>query len=137
MAAILTPIGMNMDTWTPKTEGAGFELPETLTPLADLREDFSILSGLCHPRSWGAHAVEGASFLTGADILSGTPGSDWKNTISIDQLAAERVGHETRFPSLELKKGGSGGRAFTLSWSREGVPQPADPTDDSKDGHRK
>lgn len=126
MAAILTPIGMNMDTWTPKTEGPGFELPETLTPLADLRQDFSILSGLCHPRTWGGHDVEGASFLTGADILSGTPGCTWKNTISLDQLAAERVGHETRFSSLELMKRGSGTRNFTLSWSREGVPQPAE-----------
>lgn len=126
MAVVLTPIGMNMDTWTPKTEGTDFELPETLAPLAELRKDFSILSGLCHPRSWGAHAVEGASFLTGADILSGTPGCDWKNTISMDQLAAERVGHETRFGSLELMKKGSGGRQFTLAWSREGVPQPAE-----------
>lgn len=126
MAAILTPIGMNMDTWTPKTEGAGFELPETLTPLADLRADFSILSGLCHPRTWGGHEVEGASFLTGADILSGTPGCTWKNTISLDQLAAERAGHETRFPSLELMKRGSGTRQFTLSWSREGVAQSAE-----------
>ena len=125
MTAILTPIGMNMDTWTPKTEGA-FELPETLTPLADFRQDFSILSGLCHPRTWGGHDVEGASFLTGADILSGTPGCTWKNTISIDQLAAERIGHETRFASLELMKRGSGARNFTLSWSREGVPQPAE-----------
>jgi hypothetical protein len=126
MAVILTPIGMNMDTWTPKTEGTDFEIPETLAPLEELRKDFSILSGLCHPKSWGAHAVEGASFLTGADILSGTPGCDWKNTISMDQLAAERVGHETRFGSLELMKRGSGGRQFTLAWSREGVPQPAE-----------
>src|SRR6185436_11555628 len=125
MTAILTPIGMNMDTWTPKTEGA-FELPETLTPLADLRQDFSILSGLCHPRTWGGHDVEGASFLTGADILSGTPGCTWKNSISMDQLAAERIGHETRFSSLELMKRGSGMKNFTLSWSREGVPQPAE-----------
>lgn len=125
MVAIYTPIGMNMDTWTPKTEGA-FELPDTLTPLAELRRDFSILSGLCHPKVWGGHDTEGASFLTGADILSGTPGCTWKNTISVDQLAAERIGHETRFPSLELMKGGSGSRNFRLSWSREGVPQAAE-----------
>ena len=81
MAVIYTPIGKNLDTWTPKTEGEGFELPATLESLADLRKDFSILSGLCHPRSWGGHKVEGASFLTGADILSGTPGYNWKNTL--------------------------------------------------------
>jgi hypothetical protein len=125
MVVILTPIGMNMDTWTPKTVGADFEIPETLTPLSDLRSDFSILSGLCHPRVWGGHEVEGASFLTGTDILSGTPGCTWKNSISMDQLAAERVGHETRFSSLELMKG-RGGRQFQLSWSREGVAQSAE-----------
>ena len=126
MAVVLTPIGMNMDTWTPKTVGTDFELPETLTPLADLRSDVSILSGLCHPRVWGGHETEGASFLTGADILSGTPGCTWKNTLSMDQLAAERVGHETRFASMELMKRGSGARHFTLSWSREGVAQSAE-----------
>jgi hypothetical protein len=125
MVAILTPIGMNMDTWTPKTVGTDFEIPETLTPLVDLRSHFSILSGLCHPRVWGGHETEGASFLTGTDILSGTPGCTWKNTISVDQLAAERVGHETRFSSLELMKG-RGGRSFQLSWSREGVAQSAE-----------
>jgi len=130
IAAVVTPIGKNMNTWTPKTEGAGFELPATLESLADLRQDFSILSGLCNPRAWGGHLVEGASFLTGADILSGTPGYNWKNTISMDQLAAEHVGHLTRLPSLELLKKGSGTKQHSLSWSREGVAQSgeSDPT---------
>ena len=93
MAVIVTPIGKNMNTWTPKTEGVGFELPETLQPLKDFRKDFSVLSGLWNKKSWGGHLVEGASFLTCADILSGTPGYNFKNTISMDQVAAEQVGH--------------------------------------------
>lgn len=123
IATICTPIGVNVDTWTPTAEGAGFALPETLSELADYRKDFSVLSGLCHPRSWGGHSVEGASFLTGADILSGTPGFNWKNSISMDQLIAEHIGHQTRFPSLELMKSGSGTKGHSLSWSREGVAQ--------------
>jgi hypothetical protein len=121
MAVIKTPIGKNMDTWTPKTEGADYELPATLEPVKDFRKDFSVLSGLCHPRAWGGHLVEGANFLTGADILSGTPGYNWKNSVSMDQVAAEHLGHHTRFPSLELMKSGSGMKAHSVAWSREGV----------------
>jgi hypothetical protein len=123
MAVVCTPIGKNLKTWIPKAEGADYELPETLKPIADFRKDFSVLSGLSNPRAWGGHLVEGASFLTCADILSGTPGYNWKNTISMDQMAAEHLGHHTRLPSLELKKSGSGSKQHSLSWSREGVAQ--------------
>ncbi len=121
MAVIKTPLGKNMDTWTPKAEGADYEIPAALEPVKEFRKDFSILTGLCHPRAWGGHTVEGASFLTGADVLSGTPGYDWKNTISMDQLAAEQIGHLTRFPSLELMKNGSGKKNHAVAWSRDGV----------------
>ncbi|MCR9116682.1 MAG: DUF1552 domain-containing protein [bacterium] len=121
MAVIKTPLGKNSDTWTPKTEGPNYKIPAALESVKSLRDDFSILSGLCHPQAWGGHDVEGASFLTGADVLSGTPGYDWKATISMDQLAAEHLGHKTRFPSLELMKNGSGIKNHTVAWSREGV----------------
>ena len=121
MAVIKTPIGKNMDTWTPAAVGSDYALPATLEPLKAFRKDFSVLTNLCHPRAWGGHLVEGANFLTGADILSGTPGYNWKNTISMDQVAAEHLGHHTRFPSLELLKSGSGLKAHSVSWSREGV----------------
>lgn len=121
LAVIKTPIGKNMDTWTPTTAGTDYEIPATLEPVQHLREHFSILSNLCHPRAWGGHNVEGANFLTGADILSGTPGYNWKNTISMDQMAAEHLGHLTRFPSLELMKAGTGQKNHSVAWSREGV----------------
>jgi hypothetical protein len=123
MAVICTPIGKNMQTWTPATVGSEFALPETLTPLADFRRDFSILSGLWNKKVWGGHKVEGASFLTCQDVLSGTPGYNFKNSISMDQVAVEQIGHLTRFPSLELLKSGSGLKQHSLAWSREGVAQ--------------
>ena len=123
MATVYVPIGKNLGEWIPKQTGKNYELSATLKELADLREDFTVLSGLCHPRVWGGHRVEGPSFLTGADILSGTPGADFKNTVSMDQIAAERIGSQTRFPSLELiKRSGSNGSQSMLAWNREGVP---------------
>jgi hypothetical protein len=122
MVAIYVPIGKNMDTWTPKTEGEGFALPEALTPLAEFRKEFSILTGLCHPQVWGSHGTEAASWLTAANILSGTPGCSWKNTVSMDQIAAEKIGPATRFPSLELIKAGPNGAGMTVAYTREGVP---------------
>ena len=127
IAAIYVPIGMNLGAWIPKETGRGYELSETLQVVGDHREDFTVLSGLQHPRVWGGHRVEGPSFLTGADILTGTPGADFKNTVSMDQIAAERIGSQTRFPSLELiKKGGSAGSQSMLAWNREGMPLPGE-----------
>ena len=123
MAVVYVPIGKNLGEWTPRLTGRDYALSPTLRELSDYRDDFTVLSGLCHPRVWGGHRVEGPSFLTGADILSGTPGADFKNTVSVDQIAAERMGSTTRFRSLELiKKGGAAGSQSMLAWNREGVP---------------
>ena len=45
-AFIYVPNGIQMGQWTPTTEGARFELPPLLTPLADVREDINVLTGL-------------------------------------------------------------------------------------------
>ena len=123
MAVVYVPIGKNLGEWIPKQTGRNYEMSPTLSEIADFRNDFTVLSGLCHPRVWGGHRVEGPSFLTGADILSGTPGADFKNSVSMDQIAAEIIGSHTRFRSLELiKKGGSVGSQSMLAWNREGGP---------------
>lgn len=110
--------------WFPHETGADYRLTKPLEPLAALREEFSILSGLSHPalRKMVGHATAD-SFLTGADQSRG-----YANSISFDQLYAETVGHETRFSSLTLSSdGGTGtpGRAKTLSFTRSGKPIPA------------
>lgn len=107
MAFLFVPNGMNMEFWTPTTEGANFALPSTLEPLAGLRGKFSVLSGLAQHNAFdlgdgpGDHARSTACFLTGVHPKK-TSGADIHNGISVDQLAAQKVGDNTTFASLEL-----------------------------------
>ena len=107
MAFLYVPNGKNMVDWTPKTEGANFELPAILEPLKEVRDDFSILTGLtcdkarAHGDGGGDHARALAAFLTGAQPRK-TDGTDIRVGISVDQAAAARIGDEVRLPSLEI-----------------------------------
>ena len=110
--------------WFPHETGADYKLTKPLEPLADLRSEFTVLSGLSHPslRKMVAHAT-GDSFLTAADQSQG-----YTNSISLDQVIANELGQHTRFPSLSLSSdGGVGtpGRAKTLSFSASGKPIPS------------
>lgn len=112
MLFMMVPNGIHMPAWTPSTEGPKFELPQTMAPLAKYREHLSVFTGLTldgardHGDGPGDHARSGASFLTGAHPRK-TDGADIKNGISIDQVAAQSIGHKTRFASLELGLEGS------------------------------
>ena len=121
------PNGVNINEWVPKTDGTGYELSPTLTTLSAHKEAFSIISGIGHPHSTGGHS--GAdTWLTGAD-LKGTPGSDYTNTISADQVIASVHGKQTRIPSLELSDlsgTGGAGHSHTLSFDQSGTPLPAE-----------
>ena len=98
----------------PKKIGYDYELTPYLEVLKEFRQDLTIISGTSHPDVDGGHlAVK--SFLTAAPKPRST---SFKNTISVDQLAAERIGIETRFRSLTL--GGS------ISYSRNGAQIPAE-----------
>jgi hypothetical protein len=107
LAFVFFPNGAIMPAWRPKGEGRDYELSETLQPLADFRDDINIISGLAQDNGRakgdgaGDHARSAASFLTGAHPVK-TSGADIRVGISVDQLAAERVGQSTRLPSLEL-----------------------------------
>ena len=106
MAFVYVPNGVNMDDWTPATAGADFTLPKILEPLAPVRSELQILSGLAHrmanPNGDGAgdHARASASFLTGVQARK-TAAMDVRAGISVDQIAATHVGNQTRLPSLE------------------------------------
>jgi hypothetical protein len=107
MAMFFVPNGMNMHEFLPTAEGKGFELPRTLESLANFKNDFSVLSGLALENAkalgdgGGDHARSAAAFLTGAHPHK-TAGADIHAGISVDQVAANAIGSETRFPSLEL-----------------------------------
>jgi hypothetical protein len=112
MLFFMVPNGAHMPAWTPKSEGPGFELSPTMEPLAKHKEYISVFSGLTldgardHGDGGGDHARSGASFLTGAHPRK-TDGADIKNSVSVDQVAAQAIGGKTRFASLELGLEGS------------------------------
>ena len=96
-----------MNQWTPTGTGAGFEFSRVMKSLEPFRQDTLVLSGLGH-RNGGAlgdgpgdHARAAASYLTGVHPRK-TAGADIQNGISVDQVAAQHVGKQTRFGSLEL-----------------------------------
>jgi len=115
MLSICSPLGIHTPFLFPKTSGRDYEATPYLKPLQAHREKFTIISGLMHPDVDGGHAAE-KSFLTGAPH-PGQP--SFKNTISVDQFAAERLGHLTRLPSLALSANHTG-----LSYTRSGVRIP-------------
>ncbi|HVJ47310.1 MAG TPA: DUF1552 domain-containing protein, partial [Luteolibacter sp.] len=121
------PNGVNIFDWIPKDNGSGYQLSPTLKVLEKHRDDFSVISGLSHPHVEGGHS--GAdTWLTGAR-LKAVPGKDYSNTISADQVIAEAIGSQTRFPSLELSDQSGTGAALnthTLAFDRNGTPLPAE-----------
>lgn len=119
--------GVNEAEWTPKDTGPNWTMSPTLEVLKDHRADLTCMSGLWHPKSSGGH--DGAdTWLTGADLF-GSPGKDYQNTISVDQVAADVLGKHTRFPSLELSfDGGTGSplHSHTLAYDHAGTPLPTE-----------
>jgi hypothetical protein len=107
MAFFFVPNGVNMDHWTPRREGYGFDLPSVLQPLERLKDDVCVLTGLTHDKGRangdgpGDHARSASVFLTGCQPRKTAAGNIHIGT-SVDQIAARAVGHLTRFPSLEL-----------------------------------
>ncbi len=113
MSFVYVPNGIIMKDWTPVGVGADFALSPVLKPLEAYRDKTLILSGLAHKNGRalgdgpGDHARAGATFLTGVHPKK-TEGADIKNGISADQVAAQAIGHLTKFPSLELTLEGGG-----------------------------
>jgi Protein of unknown function (DUF1552) len=108
MAFVYIPNGAIPGAWWPQGDGGtDFALSPTLAPLAKVRNQLQVISGLAdasaEPGADGAgdHARAGGTFLTGVRIKK-TAGSDIKAGMSIDQVVAKQIGHLTRFASLEL-----------------------------------
>src|SRR5688572_19108535 len=107
MAFVYVPNGVTIPDWVPKTDGANFELPRILQPLAPVKDYVNVLRHLDQKNGMplgdgaGDHARACAAFLTGTHARK-TNGRDIRAGISADQLAAARLGQDTVLPSLEL-----------------------------------
>jgi BMFP domain-containing protein YqiC len=113
---ICNNLGVLPDRFFPRDPGRDFTPSRYLTLLQEHRADFTVLSGVSHPGVDGGHPSD-ICFLTAAPHPAS---SSFRNSISLDQLVAERIGTLTRFPSLTLAV--NGGRS--LSWTRSGVAIP-------------
>lgn len=118
MAFLYVPNGMHMPDWSPQGPGGkDFELQSIMKPIEAFRSKMNVFSGLSLRNAkalgdgGGDHARSVASFLTGAHPKK-THGADIRNGVSVDQIAAEKIGHLTKLKSLELGTEGSssGGR---------------------------
>lgn len=117
MVAIETNMGILPQFFFPEKAGKDYALSPYLERLAAFRKQFTVFSGVSHPGVTGGHAAEKC-------FLTGTPHPErggFRNTVSLDQFAAEEIGNRTRFPSLVL---GVGSEGQTLSYTRSGAPIP-------------
>ncbi len=140
MVFVYVPNGIDMRNWTPEGIGRTFAFPKILEPLAPLQDDLLVLSGLMDHNGMalgdgpGDHARASASFLTGVHPKK-TAGSDISVGISVDQVAAQKIGSATRLASLELgcedghlagncDSGYSCAYVNSISWRSPTVPNP-------------
>ena len=141
LGVVYVPNGIIMSQWTPKTEGAAFDLAPTLQPLAPFRDRLSVLSGLAanggralEGEGAGEHARASSAFMSGVHPKK-TEGSDLHAGISFDQIAAKEFGKQTQLASLEVAldanemvgtcdSGYSCAYSNTLCWRSDTTPVP-------------
>ena len=111
LVTIGTYLGFHTPSWFPEQTGRDYVTSPVLKPIDDLRDDFTIFSGLDHRASNGHKNWK--NYLTG----KGTPG------ISLDQIVAKAIGEKTRFESLQVTCGSSG--EGQMSFTKEGIALPA------------
>jgi hypothetical protein len=117
MFGICNNLGLRPDLFFPTGAGCDYVASPYLKLLEAHRNQFTVLSGVSHPNVDGGHPSD-ISFLTAAPHPAS---SSFRNTISLDQYIAERIGTLTRFPSLTLSVNGA---ARSLSWTGTGVAIP-------------
>ena len=134
LGVVYVPNGMMMPQWSPATEGAGFEFPTILEPLAPYRDYVQVLSGMHGVESEGPHARASTRFLTGMPSKP-DDGSDLRGGVSMDQIAGRVHGRETQLATLELALDGrdfagscddgfSCAYTNTIAWANETTPLP-------------
>ncbi len=121
MLGICNNLGLLPENFFPTDHGREYTLSPYLKTLSEFRQDLTVFSGVWHPDVDGGHPADNC-FLTAAPH----PGSGgFRNTISLDQYIAERLGHLTRFPSMTLGVNVKKGQR-SLSWTGAGVLIPCE-----------
>jgi hypothetical protein len=138
-AFVYFPNGAIPSAWRPEGDGKDFQFKKTLQPLEPLKNMVQVMRGLDHktaeggPDGAGDHARGGGTFLTGVRLNKSAV--TVRAGVSIDQLIARKIGHLTRFPSLELacesaRKAGSCDSGYScayqynMSWTSPTTPAP-------------
>lgn len=134
---VYVPMGSDITRWTPPGETALGELSPTLSSLAPVVDDVTVITNLELKNSYpGTHATSNAGFLSAAKA-KWTESTDYHLGTTVDQIAAQRIGQETRLPSLEMAMDlvsmvGQCDNGFAcvyqnnLSWSSPTTPLPAE-----------
>lgn len=133
---VYIPMGMNPAHWTPEGETLD-TLPSSLQPLEKIKDDVAVVTGMELRNAYpGSHATSNSAFLSAATAKR-TESSDYHLGITVDQIAAQRIGQQTQLPSLELamdllNNAGQCDNGYAcvyqnyLSWSSPTTPLPAE-----------
>jgi hypothetical protein len=134
---IYMPMGCDLPRWTPAGEGASVQLSPTLQSLAPVADRLTVISNMELKNAYpGTHATSNASFLSAAKA-KWTESTDYHLGTTVDQVAAQQIGHQTLLPSLELSMDllqtvGQCDNGFAcvyqnnLSWSSPTTPLPSE-----------
>lgn len=117
-------LGLHGPNLFPKDAGFDYTPSPYLAEIADILPDMTVCSGVSHPHVAGGHRAEG-TILTAAPLSRSD--ANFRNTVSLDQLMAKHLGHQTRFPSLVLNASGDGSSpSYTENGSM--IPPETSPT---------
>ena len=134
---VFMPMGCDITRWTPKSEKTLDQLSPILSSLEAVKQNISIITNLELKNAYpGSHATSNASFLSAAKPKL-TESADYYLGTTVDQIAAQQIGHETQLPSLELAMDlmqtvGQCDNGYAcvyqnnLSWSSPTTPLPAE-----------
>ena len=135
---VYVPMGSDISRWTPRGDGGALtELSPSLGPLAPVKDQITVVSNLTLQNAYpGTHATSNAAFLSAAKA-KWTESTDYYLGTTVDQIAAQQMGQDTRLPSLELAMDlmdmvGQCDNGYAcvyqnnLSWSSPTTPLPAE-----------
>ncbi len=119
--AVCNNLGVLNDRLYPKEVGRDYQPSPYMEPLLSHRKDITLISGSSHPEVDGGHPADICFLTAAAHPASG----GFRNTISLDQMAAQYMGHLTRFPTLTLGVNVNNAPR-SLSWTPGGVVIPCE-----------